>query len=723
MLGLSTALGLAVVTMGASRTATLSFRSSGLSVAVDSDRGAIAEVTNRLTGDTYPVLSDGCRLTTDRGAVDLRRVPAVLERHGPGGATFSARARGLEVRWAYRLDGGRDYIDRDLSVTNTSDEAVLLRSVEDGALTFDRPFLGMHYHDDSMGRGDPGSEVFSESPEPSLYRCALNVFLRDQRGGLFVGLKYPYWEPALRPDGLTLSYETNYRLQPGETLELMTLFLGGYRKTGTTCRKELHWQPRILVTDQEELDWGEVRAMQRLLRDFLPMEPLPVDGYFLWLNGWWAVLGTPQCAAMQGELTAETAEAYCRLFDRVKQSRCVDAAFAAPVWVGWAGFIAPRPEIDSIGDDAVFPLNPHIERVLGHLKELGLPFESFCEPNSLARHYRADRPDWRVQPGPDPAVRTNQNCHANPEYEEWFYRLICSAIDRCGLIGWSWDHHWVRRPMVCYGDTHGHEPGNCEFQQYRNVTGLIQHLRKRHPQGFLEIYWGLKEAGSWGHRGLSSLENVYENASPCPPDMSRADDQRFQVWYNHNYRFLPTYMNLAQINFDRDANGHRYSVLSALHASTHAQLTEWPEFTTDAEADEVFRELRYWKAWATEHMRYLSDRIDLFGQPCRRDGIDGSAHMIGDRGYLFVFNPWPGDAKWGSVPLDGSIGLSAGRRYSLDEISTGTPRRIGVAPRGAEFAFAVPPKTAMLIEVRPTSEQTSGGRAPEGVAIQPAFRP
>ncbi len=194
--------------------------------------------------------------------------------------------------------------------------------------------------------------------------------------------------------------------------------------------------------------------------------------------------------------------------------------------------------------------------------------------------------------------------------------------------------------MTCYGTNHGHEPGNCEFQQYLNVTGLIAELRRRYPNLIIEIYWGLKEAGTWGHRGLNSLENLYENNSPAPPGMTAADDLRFQHWYNHNYRFLPTYLNLAHINFAKEANGALYSILSCLSASTHASTADWTDFTTDAEADEIYGVLRQWKAWASDHLDYLRDRIDLFGQPCREGGIDGTAHIIRDRGFIFAFNPW-----------------------------------------------------------------------------------
>jgi len=135
----------------------------------------------------------------------------------------------------------------------------------------------------------------------------------------------------------------------------------------------------------------------------------------------------------------------------------------------------------------------------------------------------------------------------------------------------------------------------------------------------------------------------------------------------------------------------------------------------------IFAALRRWKAWATDNMQYLRDRVDLFGQPCRQGGIDGSAHIIDDRGFIFVFNPWP-EEKWGSIPLIDLIGLKAGQRFSLDEISTGQAIRLAVHDKGDDFTFSIAAKSAMLIELKPTTTQLSPAQSPTDVKIQPAFR-
>jgi|GEM_PF-1215333 len=697
--------------------APLSLQSDSFTLTVDRTTGRIVDVVNRLTGRTDRVHDEGALLVFDDFEIDLGKTPFTLVSSGPDEVRYRAESNGIELQMTYRLKADHAWADRELALTNRRSAPALLKRVQDARLRFAQSFESVVYHDDNL-TSDVGG--YGNREADGTYRTALNVFLREPRGGLIAGLKYPYWTPWMTLDSLDIFYEPNYRLKPGERLELPAFFIGAYEKTGYTCRKELHWRPRLISLDENAMDWGEVHAMQQVLKDYLPLYPTPAPGYFLWLNEWWAVLETPEEKAMQGPITPAVVPAWFRLIDQVKMSGVVDALNTAPVWVGLAEYAFGPDTLSKVGADARFPMTASIRAVLDHAKAAGLPMLSFADPNG--RLYRADRPDWSMQPTFDPAVRWRMKCPANDAYEEWFDRLNRSAIDTAGLSGWAWDYHWMRRPALCFDPTHGHAPGNIEFQQYRDITRIVQGLREHYPHLFLEIYWGLKEGGSWAHRGLNSLENIYENGNVAPPGMTRADDERFQTWFNQNYRFLPTYMNLAQINFEKnEPNGFTYSMLSALQASHHGQLNEWPKFEDRAGAERVFADLKYWKQWAGEHLEFLNDRVTLFGMPCRKDGIDGSAHMRGDRGYIFVFNPWPGEAKWGSIPLNAMLGLERGGRFAIDEISTKTPQRMAVAQRGDTFVFRIPAKTALLFEVRPTGEPVRLPQAPADAKIQPAF--
>ena len=68
------------------------------------------------------------------------------------------------------------------------------------------------------------------------------------------------------------------------------------------------------------------------------------------------------------------------------------------------------------------------------------------------------------------------------------------------------------------------------------------------------------------------------------------------------------------------------------------------------------------------------------------------------------------------------IGLKAGQRLSLDEISTDRTTRLAVHHKGDDFMFSIAAKSAMLIELKPTTAQLSPVKSPPDVEIQPAFQ-
>ena len=71
-----------------------------------------------------------------------------------------------------------------------------------------------------------------------------------------------------------------------------------------------------------------------------------------------------------------------------------------------------------------------------------------------------------------------------------------------------------------------------------------------------------------------------------------------------------------------------------------------------AGCDKDKTEIRRWLDWGRKHVEYLKvSRISTDPAPGK---VDGSAHVIGNRGLVFLFNP---DRK----PLDGQFALTGSR--------------------------------------------------------------
>src|SRR5208282_5938860 len=79
--------------------------------------------------------------------------------------------------------------------------------------------------------------------------------------------------------------------------------------------------------------------------------------------------------------------------------------------------------------------------------------------------------------------------------------------------------------------------------------------------------------------------------------------------------------------------------------------------------------------WTVAHKDFLRNKRTILGQPAI-DRVDGTASIIGDHGYLFLFNPnYKGLSA--HFRLDSSIGLGEGKQFLLRELYPSEGRLIG----------------------------------------------
>jgi len=284
-------------------------------------------------------------------------------------------------------------------------------------------------------------------------------------------------------------------------------------------------------------------------------------------------------------------------------------------------------------------------------------------------------------------------------------------------------------------DEHGHRAGSIGYQAYRNVLDGWQSLRQKHPNvGFITA-WAHKSGGPWVTRYLDVVENYYENPGP--------DDLRFQAWFMQNSHFLPPYKNMAQIWFRFEPatfglpeslrshwerfyfegfRDYEYGLMSALSVGNNVGFfVQFPSFDNEEEKETYLAFIRKWKEWASENIDYLQVRRDLFGTPLRKGGIDGSAHVIGDRGFVFLFNPTK-DRKIGSIPLNDLIRLTRGDSFDLKVLFPEEGDSLGTYGYGEEALVDIEGGACKLLEIAPRRGQPVPKVVPGGSEIQHAFR-
>lgn len=240
-------------------------------------------------------------------------------------------------------------------------------------------------------------------------------------------------------------------------------------------------------------------------------------------------------------------------------------------------------------------------------------------------------------------------------------------------------------------------------------------------------------AGSYPHP--TGNDEQPESFMPYPDldfDRVSADRTRFVNYWYRNYQFAPaevipgyaTHQTERSINLsggsetvyaryrprDWDYLGYRYSLLSSIATAGWNTVVnmipardpeEWKHFSvTDKEW------IRSWLSWTVNHKQYLLDTRTILDQPALGH-VDGTSAILGDQGYLFLFNPNYKQLAADFV-LDDTIGLSQGTNFLLREIYPDHGRVFGkpgagVWSRGDRVHLRLDGTSATVLELTPSS--------------------
>ena len=263
----------------------LTLKNDKITVTISESNGAIAAITDNSTGESYRINADTFSAVID-GERYFENSCAEKSSAGADGAEFLFSDRGTLAKLEYVLHNGCAFIEKKLSLTRDGEWTV--ESVTNDEILFTVPAKEIIYHDDQ-----------------TLWHVPTNYFARYDKGGVYLGLEYPYWDTET--DGkskIKIGFSPRYTVKDGRWFECETVFLGVYRTEGITRRSHgpypdgkpskyydifkgsglnQHFKDNTLPDDagmpEEVLDWGEVWAMQDFFEHHLPIQPLPEDGF------------------------------------------------------------------------------------------------------------------------------------------------------------------------------------------------------------------------------------------------------------------------------------------------------------------------------------------------------------------------------------------------------------------------------------------------------------
>jgi hypothetical protein len=732
-------------------------------VAVEIDRasGAVRSIRDKELNSTYAISGIGFEVTTATGTV--RSVKALTADVKGGDALLRFAAGGLDVTLHYSLGAEDRFVEKWLEIKAAAGKPYFLKSVvlEDASTT---AFNEIHFHDDQ-----------------TIWHCPINLFLRAEKGGCFAGLAYPYWELQQKgKEGFRLGYTPNYQVASKEVNVSEKYFLGVYRKEGLQRVSQgpypgrgrsplLSWGHTGLgqhfkngripaeVTDvpTEVLDWGEVWAMQAFMRRIQPDDlQLPEDGYWIWQNGWWAGLTNPQpgildtlkASGIHDVMTYQTwygrgnhpsLEPYLYKMHIDPLGFPADAGVAkvagadkgnkAPA--AWHAPSEVKADASKPGEyTSEFIAPPAMESLIDYGKKIGVHVNSFAVPGLF---FEA-KPEWfsRDEKGNPSQYLFGRgvSCPASDDYMKHALAVHEAVFAKYQPRWWGWDGRWLSYYEVaqyrpgplgcgmdpCFAKDHGHLPGDNLYKEWKNIQAFLKAIREKHPQLCLEAYYGLKRGEPWALRYLNSADNYYET--------NGADMNRYQAWHNLNDRFRPVYKNYCAVFGEAPAQ-FKYNVIATLSMSSYCQIG--PGFKGLA-LEENRQFLKKWRDWASQNYRYLKVKRDLFDCPGEA-AIDGSAHIIKDRGFLFLF-PVGGKKVRASIPVNRLLQLeeNPGALYQIKEVYPREGTDLGIYKYGTEFLYDMPVSAPVVLALEP-APAGSVPRRPDlapleaGALLLPAF--
>ncbi|MBL0171742.1 MAG: hypothetical protein IPP90_13655 [Gemmatimonadaceae bacterium] len=319
----------------------------------------------------------------------------------------------------------------------------------------------------------------------------------------------------------------------------------------------------------------------------------------------------------------------------------------------------------------------------------------------------AQNPEWLVP------ARNNSAKQAaslgSRALQDWLIEELVAFHDRTGIGGYAFDHTFLTYE------------GSSRYAQWYGWRRVMEELRRRIPDIVIDGRQAYHQYGPWSWLAGSYPHPTFndeqpESFTPYPDlhfDRVSANRERYTAYRYRNYEFTPSELVPGFITHqtsrsddrddmpsqktsdrgivltsyrarDWDYLGWRYSVLSSIAvAGWNNVLNMLPardsaEYAAFSEKDRAW--LRGWLQWTATNKELLRHTRTILGQPSLGK-IDGTSAIVGDRGFIFLFNP---DARRLSadVALDASIGLTTGARYVLREVYPLEGRRVGKPGEG-----------------------------------------
>jgi len=375
-----------------------------------------------------------------------------------------------------------------------------------------------------------------------------------------------------------------------------------------------------------------------------------------------------------------------------------------------------------------FGIGESHRRLLERAKELGLevtqwPTMNNTHPwNKLGGPFRLDKPEGlRVVVG-QPSLREHvggfqqqfANCLACQPFFGWLEQLILDTLATGYYKSWCMDgdfwgtgayFHTVI-PATCQADYHDHLVGDSNYACQQALARLFSKVRQDYPDMYVIMCRPAMDLGVWAMRHVDACFTLIESGTG-DSNIAAGDQIRTASRIRLQHEFLPPWLDQALL-FPSYANPDRkkfprwpnqnfdYILLSAL-SSTPNLLMYLPAQSGVPEKDQ--QEIKKWLNWGRTNEKYLLARHDLPHWPAKGK-VDGSAHLLGDHGLIFLFNPDQAEQTAEFALTRESTGFAGSVPFEVVQEYPASSRRATHQP-GTNVRWSVPAENAVVLRIRP----------------------
>ena len=604
------------------------------------------------------------------------------------GQVLTARYQGggMTVEATYTLHGENHFAEKQLALTCS--RKCGLKEVVVSRPTFSGHGLHVVSYRYPKYQRKPGHE-------PSC-----TFFGRTGGGGVFTGLEIPFDASSLNGTKVVLQFAPSLKVAAGEKLTFEPAYFGVYRRGSHD--KEQNGLPLRSESD----------AMVAMTSTILGP---PRFGLAPMVNGWGSQMGN-------FPYTEKTLAEELKALDVMAQCGIGWYCEAHP----WTG---DKDAMSALGPDDSYKTVPLEHRFLAHAQQRGIKTVLFVTMNNSypwfgGKPFRGDKPDWVIDAGaaaPAPApdwrklregvLSAGGNCLGKRAFVDWLERINVEAVASGPYPGWIVDGDFFGGGGLfttivradCQSDKHDHLPGDSNYACQRALSQLMASLRRHYPHLYISTARPPMDLGVWAMRNVDAAFTLYEGGTE-KGNLVGGNDVRTWSRIRVHRDFFPHYIDqplLFPPSFPKCALAHwpsehlDYILLSALSSAPN-QLYYLPLKSGFPDQDKT--EIKKWLNWGRENIEYLQVRKDLPDWPAA-DKVDGSAHIAGNRGLIFLFNPSK-NALMGEFALtEESIGLKATGNFQVSQEYPVVDRKITSAS-GRTIRWDVPPMTAVVLRLR-----------------------